>query len=108
MSTATWKTRISLTLVAGLFALAGAFSNGLPASAQEACPLPAGVTAPADPTVTAQQVADNSATLMDSRSPSESDPENIPSRPRPSKKGSISDAQSGRTMESGVPVTSTS
>ena len=41
MSTATWKTRISLTLMAGLFALAGVFSNGLPASAQEACPLPA-------------------------------------------------------------------
>ena len=61
MSTATWKTRISLTLMAGLFALAGAFSNGLPASAQEACPLPAGVTAPADPTVTAQQVVDDSS-----------------------------------------------
>ena len=67
MSTATWKTRISLTLVAGLFALAGVLSNGLPASAQtqEACPLPAGVTAPADPTVTAQQVTNGSATLMD-------------------------------------------
>ena len=65
MSTATWKTRISLTLVAGLFALAGVVSNGLPASAQEACPLPDRVTAPADPTVTAQQVADNSAPLMD-------------------------------------------
>ena len=61
MSTATWKTRISLTLMAGLFALAGVFSNGLPASAQEACPLPAGVTAPADPTVTAQQVVDDSS-----------------------------------------------
>ncbi len=67
MSTATWKTRISLTLVAGLFALAGVLSNGLPASAQtqEDCPLPAGVTAPADPTVTAQQVTNGSATLMD-------------------------------------------
>ena len=65
MSTATWKTRISLTLVAGLFALAGVFSNGLPASAQDACPLPAGVTAPADPIVTAEQVTNGSAILMD-------------------------------------------
>ena len=56
MSTATWKTRISLTLVAGLFALAGVFSNGLPASAQEACPLPDDVTAIEPPPVTAQQV----------------------------------------------------
>ena len=65
MSTAIWKTRISLTLVAGLFALAGVFSNGLPASAQEACPLPAGVTAPAVPSVTAQDVTDRGASLMD-------------------------------------------
>ncbi len=59
MSTATWKTRISLTLVAGLFALAGVVSNGLPASAQDACPLPDGVSPPADPDVTAQQVVDD-------------------------------------------------
>ncbi len=68
MSTETWKTRISLTLVAGLFALAGVLSNGLPASAQTQeppCPLPAGVTAPADPTVTAQQVTNGSAALVD-------------------------------------------
>ena len=90
MSTATWKTRISLTLVAGLFALAGVVSNGLPASAQEACPLPDRVTAPADPTVTAQQVADNSAPLMDfALAVRERGPENMPNRPRPSKRGSI-------------------
>ena len=67
MNTATWKTRTSLFFVAGLFALAGVFSNGLPASAQtqEPCPLPMGVTAIEPPPVTAQQVADNSAPLMD-------------------------------------------
>ena len=65
MSTATRKTRISLFLAVGLFALAGVFSNGLPASAQEACPLPAGLTAPADPTVTAEDVTDRGASLMD-------------------------------------------
>ena len=63
MKTATWKTRISLILVAGLLVLAGAFSNVLPASAQEACPLPAGETPPADPPVTAQDVESGSATL---------------------------------------------
>ena len=67
MKTAAWKTRISSFLAVGLLGLAGVFSNGLPASAQtqEPCPLPAGVTAPADPTVTAQQVTNGSATLMD-------------------------------------------
>ena len=67
MSTATWKTRISLTLVAGLFALAGVFSNGPPALAQtqEPCPLPAGLTAPDDPRVTAEDVTDRGASLMD-------------------------------------------
>ena len=65
MNTATWKTRISLILVAGLFALAGVLSNGLPASAQDACPLPAGVTKPADPRVTAQQVENGTGSLMD-------------------------------------------
>ena len=67
MSTPTWRTRISLTLVAGLFALAGVFSNGPPAlaQAQEPCPLPAGLTAPDDPRVTAEDVTDRGASLMD-------------------------------------------
>ena len=51
------------TLLTGLFVLAGVFSNAPPALAD--CPLPAGVTPPADPAVTAQQVVDGSATLMD-------------------------------------------
>ena len=65
MNTATWKTRISLILVVGLLMLAGVLSNGLPASAQDACPLPAGVTKPADPRVTAQQVENGTGSLMD-------------------------------------------
>ena len=65
MSTATWKTRISLTLVTGLLALAGVFANAVPTSAQDACPLPAGLTAPDDPRVTAEDVTDRGASLMD-------------------------------------------
>ena len=47
--------------------LAGVFSDVRPAFAQAQleCPLPAGVTPPADPRVTAQQVEDDSASLMD-------------------------------------------
>ena len=53
--------------VVGLLLLAGLFLNGRPAFAQteEACPLPPGVTPPADPPVTAQQVENGSASLMD-------------------------------------------
>ena len=67
MKTATWKTRISLILVAGLLVLAGAFTNVLPASAQaqNTCPLPTGVSPPADPDVTAQQVENGTGSLMD-------------------------------------------
>ena len=57
----------SLILVSGLLVLAGIFSNVRPAFAQTQieCPLPAGVTPPADPRVTAKQVEDGRATLMD-------------------------------------------
>ena len=57
----------SLILAIGLLVLAGVFSAARPALAQTQfeCPLPAGVTPPADPRVTAQQVEDGSATLMD-------------------------------------------
>ena len=67
MKTATWKTRISLFLVAGLLVLAGAFSNVLPASAQTQvpCPLPAGGSPVAPPLVTAQQVESGTGSLMD-------------------------------------------
>ena len=66
MNTATRKTGISMFLAAGLFALAGVFANGLPASAQtqEPCPLPMGVTAIQPPPVTAQQVAGGTGSLM--------------------------------------------
>ena len=65
MSTATGKTRISL--VVGLLTLAGFLSDGRLATAQSQldCPLPAGVTAPEPPRVTAQQVEDGSASLRD-------------------------------------------
>ena len=57
----------SLILASGLLVLAGIFSDVRPAFAQAQleCPLPAGVTPPADPRVTAQQVEDDSASLMD-------------------------------------------
>ena len=58
------KTRTLLTIpIVGLLVLAGVFSNAPPAIAD--CPLPPGVTPPADPRVTAQQVEDGSATLQD-------------------------------------------
>ena len=61
------KTGIASFLVAVLLALAGISFDARPASAQtqEACPLPPGVTLPADPAVTAQQVEDGSASLKD-------------------------------------------
>ena len=67
MNTAEWKTKISVFLVAGLLALAGAFASALPASAQtqDACPRPAGVDPVDPPRVTAQQVEDGSASQMD-------------------------------------------
>ncbi|MDE2807416.1 MAG: hypothetical protein OXN90_03280 [Gemmatimonadota bacterium] len=51
--------------VVGLLVLAGVFLVARPSLAQEACPLPEGVTPPAALRVTAQQVEDGSATLMD-------------------------------------------
>ena len=58
----------SLTILLGCsLVLAGALSDASHALAQTQldCPLPPGVTPPADPRVTAQQVEDGSATLMD-------------------------------------------
>ncbi len=58
------KTRTLLTIpIVGLLVLAGVFSNTPPALAE--CELPPGVTPPPDPSVTAQQVEDGSASLMD-------------------------------------------
>ena len=67
MQTGTLLTPTSLLLFVSLLVLAGVFSDVRPAFAQvqEACPLPAGVIPPADPRVTAQQVEDGSASLMD-------------------------------------------
>ena len=67
MQTGTLLTPISLILASGLLVLAGVFSDARPAFAQAQldCPLPAGLTPPAPPPVTAQQVEDGSATLMD-------------------------------------------
>ena len=60
-------TPTSMIFVVGFLVLVGIFSVVPPALAQtqEACPLPDGVTPPADPPVTAQQVEDGSASLMD-------------------------------------------
>ena len=57
---------ISLILAICLFVLAGVFADARPAFAQAQikCPLPAGVTPPAGPRVTAKQVEDGSDTLM--------------------------------------------
>ena len=54
-------------LLSGLLVLAGVLSDTRPAFAQTPleCPLPAGVTPPPDPRVTAQQVEDGSASLTD-------------------------------------------
>ena len=66
MHTRTMFTSPSLIL-SGLLALAGVFSDARPAFAQTPldCPLPAAVTPPPDPRVTAQQVEAGSASLMD-------------------------------------------
>ena len=57
----------SMFLCVVLLVLSGVFFGVRHASAQtqEACPLPAGVTPPEEPRVTAQQVEDGSASLMD-------------------------------------------
>ena len=65
MKSATWKTGTCLSLAVGLIVLAGMGSGPGPALAQFDCQLPAGVAPPSDPRVTAQQVEDGSATLMD-------------------------------------------
>jgi len=65
MATATWKARKSLIPVIGLLALAGMACSAGQAWAQLECPLPEGVTPPAPPRVTAQEVEDGSASLAD-------------------------------------------
>ena len=60
MKTATWKTSSCLSLVVGLLVLAGICSGARPALAQLDCPPPR-----PEPSVTAQQVTDGSASLMD-------------------------------------------
>ena len=64
---AIWKTLNSLVVVFGLLVLYGVFTDVRPAHAQTPipCPLPEGAMPPADPSVTAQQVEDGSATLKD-------------------------------------------
>ena len=66
MQTGTLLTPTALIL-SGLLVLAGVFSDARPAFAQTQldCPLPAGVTPTAPPRVTAQQVENGSASLMD-------------------------------------------
>ena len=65
MKPVTPKTGTCLSLVLGLIVLAGFCSAVRPALALLDCPLPAGVTPPEDPRVTAQQVEDGSVSLTD-------------------------------------------
>ena len=63
----TYFTAACMIPIAGLLVLAAVFSNPHPSSAQASvdCVLPPGVTPPADPSVTAQQVEDGSATVKE-------------------------------------------
>ena len=65
MNTRTLFTSTSMTHVVGMLVLAGVFFGAQPALAQEPCPVPPGVTPPADPSVTAQQVGNGAASLKD-------------------------------------------
>ncbi|MDD9990381.1 MAG: autotransporter domain-containing protein [Rhodospirillales bacterium] len=67
MNTATWKTRFYSFLAVGLLGLAVVFANAVPASAQteSECPLSPGLTPPENPRVTAEDVTDRGASLMD-------------------------------------------
>ena len=64
MKTRTFLSLKSISQVVGLVVLVGVVSDSKHALAQDACPLPPGVTRPASPRVTAQQVEDGSASLM--------------------------------------------
>ncbi len=59
MNTGAWQVRTSASVACRLIMLGFVFVSAGPALAQEACPLPAGVTPPPDPSVTAQQVENN-------------------------------------------------
>ncbi|MCY4514454.1 MAG: hypothetical protein OXC69_04875 [Candidatus Tectomicrobia bacterium] len=61
MKSGTPKTSKCLSLALGLLVLAGMVSGAGPALAQPDCPLPDGVTPPAAPRVTAQEVEDGNA-----------------------------------------------
>ena len=63
MNTGAWKIRASVAAAFCLLMLAGIVTDARSVRAQEACPLPAGETPPADPPVTAQDVEDDTATL---------------------------------------------
>ena len=65
VTTQRFPTARSMMPVAALVVLGTVLSSARPALAQDPCPPPVGVTAPADPPVTAQQVDDGSASLMD-------------------------------------------
>ena len=65
MKSAVRQTGTCPSFAAGSLVLAAIFFWAAPALAQQDCPLPEGVTALADPAVTAQQVEDGSASLAD-------------------------------------------
>ena len=65
MNSGAWKIGTSVSFVLCLFMLACITIGARPALAQEACPLPAGETPPADPSVTAQEVENGTGLLRD-------------------------------------------
>ena len=65
MRTGTRNARIFSSLAIGLLVLAGICLDGRPVLAQGTCPLPAGEMAPEPPSVTAQDVENDRASLMD-------------------------------------------
>ena len=65
MATTTWKRRASLIQGIGLLVLVGMVCLTGTAWAQFECQLPAGVTPPSEPRVTAQEVEDGTASLAD-------------------------------------------
>ena len=65
MSTAAWKARGPASVVLCALMLICLLVGTRPALAQEACPLPPGVTPPADPTVTAQEVENGTGSLRE-------------------------------------------
>ncbi len=103
MKTRTLLTSAYMIPVVGLLVLAGVFSNAL-----ADCPPPPGVTDPPDPPVTAQQVADGSATLKDFARIARDETKKVSLEATTNRGRCFTlDVSSGRKGDPGVPVRST-